>query len=140
MLNQFYKLPQRLLSPKILVNFNNQYCIHRSELHKISNGETLRYTEYVYGVVGLNAVLAGGPHYVGFPTAYPSYLFNVSFALVTIQISSSFSIPRHRHRPISLVSSLIIGRAMFNNDNRAHAVTVCPNRKHSFPVEGYVVS
>lgn len=35
---------------------------------QISN-EILRYTEYVYRV-GLT-VLAGGPHYVWFPTAYP---------------------------------------------------------------------
>lgn len=62
----------------------------------------LRYTEYVYRV-GLT-MLAGGPHYVGFPTAYPSYLFNVSFALVTIQISSSFSIPRQRHDLLDLAS------------------------------------
>lgn len=35
---------------------------------------------------------AGGPHYVGFPTGCPSYLFNVSFALVTIQIGPSLFI------------------------------------------------
>lgn len=44
------------------------------------------------------AELAGGPHYVGFPTAQPSYLFNVSFALVTIQIGPSLSV---RCQPLS---------------------------------------
>jgi len=53
----------------------------------------------------------------GSPLLTLSYLFNVSFALVTIQISSSFSISHQRHLPISLVSFLIIGKTMFNNDN-----------------------
>lgn len=73
----------------------------------------------------------------GCPLLTPSYLFNVSFALVTIQISSSFSILYQRHLPILLVSSLIIEKAMFNNDDPT--VTVCPNRKHAFPAKDYIV-
>lgn len=104
-------------------NLRKSVDAYRRPLRKMRKVETLRHTEYMYRV-GLT-VLAGGPHYVGFPTAYPSYLFNVSFALVTIQISPSFSIPRQRHPPISLVLSLIIGKTMFNNDDPAFAVTVC---------------
>lgn len=56
---------------------------------KRKRSETRWHTVYVYRA-GL-AELAGGPHYVGFPAAQPSYLFNVSFALVTIQIGPSLS-------------------------------------------------
>lgn len=83
-------------------------------------------------------MLAGGPHYVGSPLlTSASYLFNVSFALVTIQISSSFSIPHQQHLSIPLVSSLIIRKTMFNNDDPT--VTVCSNRKHSFLAKIYIV-
>lgn len=69
--------------------------------------KTRWHTVYVYRA-GL-AELAGGPHYVGFPTAQPSYLFNVSFALVTIQIGPSLSMRcQPPSLPISLVLSLII--------------------------------
>lgn len=81
--------------------------------------ETRRHTVYVYRA-GL-AELAGGPHYVGFPAAQPSYLFNVSFALVTIQIGPSLSMRcQPPSLPISLVFSLIIWKPMFNNALREY--------------------
>lgn len=73
----------------------------------------------------------------GSPLLTPSYLFNVSFALVTIQISSSFSTLYQWHLSILLVSSLIIRKTMFNNNDST--VTVCPNRKHSFPAKDYII-
>lgn len=68
--------------------------------------------------------LAGGPHYVGFPAAHPSYLFNVSFALVTIQIGPSLFTRCLPPSPsISLVFSLIIWKPMFNN--AAFTCSIC---------------
>ena len=77
-------------------------------------GTKLGDTVYVYqsGLMGL----AGGPHYVGLFAGYPSYLFNVSFALVTIQIGSSLSIQSKEHLLISLMFFVIILKTILNND------------------------
>ena len=85
------------LLPQIFPQFSFQESSLRARSRAFSRnavpGNTWRNstTHRVYVYRASLAELAGGPHYVSFPTAQPSYLFNVSFALVTIQIGPSFS-------------------------------------------------